>query len=173
MVLYHKKIDKKRTMLLGTSMTILACSLLFALSINRTFTMNHLYLLYIYSGIIGLGTSPLFSIPGSMVADVVDEQEFHTSERNEGVYYGMLNFGYKISQSIAIFILGNILDLLDFDPDKIVQSHSTSVHLGVLLSLGSIICFSLAFKFYSGYKLNKSSVESMQTAIIARKYHDA
>jgi len=167
-----KILDKKKTMLLGTSITIFACSILWILSVNRLFTMNHLYLLYLYSGIIGFGTSPLFSIPGSMVADIVDEQEYNTGERNEGVYYGMLNFGYKVSQSIAIFILGIILDFLKFDPEAVVQTHDTSIALGVLLAVGSLICFSLAFRFYLGYDLNKSSVEAMQTAIKNRLSKD-
>jgi len=154
--------DKKNAIQMGLRISILGCLILFALVMFKEQVRESYLLLLSYSIIIGFGTSGLFSIPYSMIADTVDQQEYKTSERNEGVYYGMLTFGYKISQSITIFIFGIVLDLIQFDPSLTIQNNSTATLLGVFLSLGSITVFTLAALAYNKYNLDRRTVQLMQ-----------
>ena len=75
---------------------------------------NFLYLL-MPAVLLGFGTGGLFSIPLSMIADTIDIEELNTGIRTEGMYYGCLTLFYKLSQSIAIFLLGFLLDIVKFD----------------------------------------------------------
>ena len=103
-----------------------------------------------------------------MVADTVDQQEFDTGERHEGIYYGMLNFGYKISQSIALLLLGFMLDIIRFDADLKSQSLLTSLSLGILLAVGSLVAFILAINAYAHYSLDESKVLYIQAELKSR-----
>lgn len=164
-----KRIDKKKTVLLGLFISIFGCVILFiAVLLRNMVSLNYQYLL-IYATIIGFGTSGLYTIPLSMVTDTVDQEEYIHETRSEGVYFGMLNFGYKMSQSIAIFILGILLDLIRFNPNLSIQSHATSIHLGVALSLGSLIAFTLAIIAYFNYTLDENEINKIQIELLIRR----
>ena len=160
-----EKIDKNNAVKLGLKLSILGCLILFVLVMLREQVKLHYEYLLIYSVVIGFGSSGLFSIPLSMIADTVDQQEYETDERNEGIYYGMLTFGYKISQSLAIIIFGIVLDLIRFNPELTVQTNSTAILLGSFLSLSSLITFVLAALAYRKYGLNEANIKHMQSEI--------
>lgn len=165
-----KKIDKKRAVITGLKICMIACLILFFFVIRMDLVhANYLYLL-IYAMVIGFGTSGLFSIPLSMLADTVDQQEFNTGKRNEGVYFGMLNFGYKFSQSLAVLILGVVLDLINFDSSLLVQEQTTLFLLGALLSVGSLLTFILSGISYRNYSIDEKRVRDMQLLIFNRKH---
>jgi len=153
---------------LGLKISIVGCLTLLVFTFMKgQVVMNFEYLL-IYSVIIGFGTSGLFSIPLSMVADTVDEQEYITGDRNEGLYYGMINFGYKISQSIAIIVLGIFLDIIRFDSSLPFQESYTTTLLGVILSVASMLTFILATIAYKKYNVDKERIEFIQAEIKRR-----
>jgi len=160
-----RKIDKKAAVKLGLMISIVGCMMLFGLVVFRRQVMIHYEYMIAYAVVIGFGTSGLFSLPLSMVADTVDQQELETGERSEGIYFGMLNFGYKMSQSIAILILGFVLDMIKFNPNIDIQNDFTSMALGVVLSIGSLLSFILANKAYSYYSLNEEKIEAIQRQI--------
>lgn len=162
------KIDKKNAVKLGLKLSIFACSILFGLVVFRNVVHLHYEYLLIYSVVIGFGSSGLFSLPLSMIADTVDQQEYQTGERNEGVYYGLLNFGYKISQAIAILVLGVVLDLVRFDSSYTVQLSFTEFFLGSFLSVGCMLAFIMALLAYKKYRLDRETVVHMQIEIEAR-----
>lgn len=159
------KIDKNNAVRLGLKLSVLGCLLLFVSVIFRSHVIEHFQFLLIYALTIGFSTSGLFSIPLSMVADTVDQQEYETGDRNEGIYYGLLTFGYKISQGIAIVFFGTMLDIIKFNPDLEVQMSSTSYLLGTLLAIGSLLTFVLSYLAYSKYTLDESKVRAIQSEL--------
>lgn len=160
-----RKIDKKAAVKRGLLISIFGCMMLFGLVVFRQVVIVHYEYMIAYAVVIGFGTSGLFSLPLSMVADTVDRQELETGERTEGIYFGMLNFGYKISQSIAILLLGFILDMIQFNPDMTIHNDFTATSLGIVLSLGSLLSFIMANYAYSSYSLDEKKVEAIQAAI--------
>jgi Na+/melibiose symporter-like transporter len=156
------KLDKKNTVKLGLGITLATSTFLFLLVILRNTPLFNMYSLFAYSAFGGFGIGGLFSIPLSMVADTVDEEEIKYGRRNEGVYYGLLTFAYKISQSIAIFTLGYLLTLSGFDPLKTVQTENTELMLGLFISIGTFVAFYFSRKYFSRYTLNKEIVEKIQ-----------
>ncbi len=163
------RIEKSNAVRLGLKISILGCTLLFVSTIFRNQVMNHYQFLFLYAVVIGFGTGGLFSLPLSMIADTVDVQEFETGERNEGIYFGLLTFAYKISQSLAILLLGFVLDFIHFDSTLPVQTPGTAILLGVFLSIGSIIALLLSARAYIPYSLDAHTVTQLQLKILNRQ----
>lgn len=167
-VAISKRIDKKPSAMLGLVLCIVGCViLLIMVFIRHIVDGNYLYILPA-AAIIGLGTGGLFSLPLSMVADTIDVEELRSGVRREGIYYGCMTLGYKLSQSITIFLLGILLDVIKFDANLPVQSESTILSMGLILPIGSIISFVLAMLAYSRYSLNEQKVNDIRCKIMSR-----
>lgn len=160
-----EKIDKKPAAVLGILFSIAGSLVFFVLVMLREHIQGQISFLILFAVITGFGAGALFSLPFSMIADTIDFDELQTGKRMEGVYYGTLTLFYKFSQSIAIFMLGILLDIVKFDSSVDKQPESTILALGLTLSIGSIIVLSLAGISYSKYSLNKSSISKVQENI--------
>ena len=154
---------------LGLSISIFGSLIILSFVGFREIIKVHYEIMLIYAVVVGFGTSGLFSLPFSMIADTVDLEELNYGQRNEGLYYGLLNFSYKISQSIAILFFGVMLDLIGFDATQPNQSESTLIILGLLLPIGSIVSFLLSRYFYKGYTLDRNKLNEIQKILISKK----
>ncbi len=164
-----RKIDKKPAMNLG----LLLCgtgSLFFAfLVLIKGFVPGNPYVFIPYAIFAGFGTGALFTLPLSMVADTIDLDELQSGKRSEGVYFGSLTLFYKTSQAITVPLIGIMLDLIRFDANAPSQTHFTTISLGLLLSLGSLFSFFLAWLSLKPYHLTEAEVNRIQTEIQARE----
>ncbi len=157
-----KTFDKKNVVISGLKIAIFGSSLLFFMVVFKDFVSGHYTIMLVYAIIVGFGSSGLFSIPFSMVADTVDIEEHLHGVRNEGVYYGLLNFGYKISQALGIFLFGLLLDLIGFDSSLPSQTPFTLYALGFMLPLGTIGAMALAKESFKKYTLTRDHLASIQ-----------
>jgi GPH family glycoside/pentoside/hexuronide:cation symporter len=166
--LASKRLDKKPSMTLGIIICFIS-SLFFLILVimKNTVQGNALYFIP-FAVLAGFGTGGLFTLPHSMIADVIDLDELHTGKRSEGSYYGCLTLFYKFSQSITLLIIGFILDLVKFDATLPLQAESTLFVLGLLLSIGSGLSFIAALLSLSRYSLTRSRVEDIQKKIAER-----
>lgn len=164
-VLISRKIDKKSSVKLGLSFAVIGSIMLFVLVLFRDNIIgNFLYLIF-PAALVGFGTGSVVTIPLSMIADTIDLEELKTGVRREGVYYGCQTFIYKLSQSIAIFLLGVLLDILKFDSSAAAQPATTAITLGCTLTLGSAGAFALAFAAYSRYGLDRDRISEIQVQL--------
>ena len=163
--LASKRLDKKPSMVLGIIICIFS-SLLFLILVfmKDSISGNSLYFMP-FAILAGFGTGGLFTLPLSMIADVIDLDELNTGKRAEGSYYGCLTLFYKLSQSITLLLIGFILDLVKFDAGLPLQAESTVIILGLMLSIGSGLSFIAALLSLKGYSLNRSKVEDIQKKI--------
>jgi Na+/melibiose symporter-like transporter len=162
---FSKRFDKKNAIIAGLYISITASIILMLLVFFRQYVHDYYQLMFIYSIVVGFGTSGLFSLPFSMIADTVDLEEHAHGKRNEGVYYGLINFGYKISQSLAILLFGILLDLIGFDAQLSSQANRTVLILGLSLPTGSLIAFFLARVSYHYYTLDREILKKIQQSI--------
>lgn len=163
-----RKVDKKPAMLLGLLLSILGGIIFFILVLTKNWVSGNLLYFMPFSIVAGFGTGGLFTLPLSMVADTIDLDELDSGVRSEGVYYGCLTLFYKLSQSIAIFLIGFLLDIVKFDSSLPIQSESTVIVLGLILSIGSVISFGLGLISIKNYPLNYEKVCLIQKQIIAK-----
>lgn len=160
-----KRIDKKPAVMLGTFISSIGCIFLFAMVFWRHEISGNALFMLPFSILAGFGTGGLFSIPYSMVADTIDIEESATGIRSEGLHYGSLTLVYKISQSLAILLLGILLDLIGFDAALETQSNFTLITLGIIISLGGLASFLLARLAYRKYDLDKNKLKDIQNEI--------
>ncbi|MFZ5967692.1 MAG: MFS transporter [Bacillota bacterium] len=166
--LISRRLDKKPAMLLGLLISIVGCLIFFILVLLKdTVTGSFLYFIP-FSVSIGFGMGGLFTLPLSMAADTIDLDELNTGTRSEGMYYGCLTLFYKMSQSITIFLIGFILDIIKFDCNLPVQTDFTALSLGLIVSLGATVSFIFSYLYLKKYPLNKESVIDIQYQILHR-----
>lgn len=65
--------------------------------------------IYIFGGLVGLGTGGIVIMIYSIFADVPDVDELYTGERREGIFSGLLMFARKLSSAVAIFLIAQII----------------------------------------------------------------
>ncbi len=168
-VIISNKIDKKPSVILALILSMAACIIFIGLVFYKDMILGSPMYILPFAILIGFGTGGLFSLPQSMVADTLDLEELETGISPAGIYYGALTLFYKLSQAIAIFILGMVLDWVNFNPEVLVQAESTAITLGLILSVGSLISFLLALFVYSKYSLNKDKIEKVHAQILLNK----
>lgn len=166
--LASKKLDKKPSMILGIIICIISSLLFLILVFMKKHVMGNEFYFIPFAVIAGFGTGGLFTLPFSMIADVIDLDELNTGKRAEGSYYGCLTLFYKLSQSITLLFIGFVLDLVKFDASLPLQAENTVIILGLMLSIGSGLSFIAALVSISGYNLNKFTVENIQKKIAER-----
>jgi GPH family glycoside/pentoside/hexuronide:cation symporter len=160
-----KKLDKKPSMILGIVFCIVGSLFFLMLVLVKDQVMGNAFYFIPFAILVGFGTGVLFTLPFSMLADVIDLDELNTGKRSEGSYYGCLTLFYKLSQSITLLLIGFILDLVKFDAGLPKQAESTVIVLGLMLSIGSALSFIAALLSISRYTLNRSNVEDIQKKI--------
>ncbi len=163
------RFDKRPTILIGLGFSLVAAVIFLFSVLNRSYIAEHHLLLLPFAFLAGFGNGGLFTMPASMVADVIDVEELKTGVRLEGIYYGCLTFSYKTSQSIAILFLGILLDIIGFDPALAEQPDYTLLFIGLILAVGGIITIGFAFKFYNNYRLTHSIVENVQEKLSSQE----
>ena len=168
-VAISKKIDKKPAVIVGLIISIIGTLFFLILVLARNQIGSNFIYMIPYSILVGFGTGGLFSLPLSMIADTIDLEEYNTGIRSEGIYYGCLTLSYKFSQSIAIFLLGILIDLVKFDSRLMMQAERTKFLLGLILPLGSITVLILALISYSKYDLDKEQIAQIQNKILSDK----
>lgn len=163
-----KKLDKKPTMILGLVICIVASFSFIILVLIKDLIIGRMDYFLPFAVLLGFGIGGLFTLPLSMIADIIDMDELYTGKRSEGTFYGCLTLFYKLSQSIALFAIGFLLDIVNFDSNLQYQSESTVVTLGLILGIGSIFSFTMAFISLIKYNLNRLKVEEIQRQIAER-----
>jgi len=159
---YSRKHDKKKAAILATILGI-ASALIFLVNLMaKSFTVEYPYTLMVFFMFAGIGVGGLLTLPLSMVGDTIDVEEYTTGKRSEGLYYGGLTFSYKASQAVAIFLIGILLDTIGFDPSLSVQTPSTEIWLGLVLTIGCLVAFGLTFVAYSRYNLSHEDIMKLK-----------
>jgi GPH family glycoside/pentoside/hexuronide:cation symporter len=161
--------DKKPAVLLGLASSMVSAVYFLVLVLYRDSVAGMTSWFMPFSLLAGFGMGGLFSLPLSMIADTIDVDELETGQRNEGIFYGCMTLCYKLSQSVAIFILGIFLDMIKFDSTLSAQPRSTVISLGLILAIGSILSVGLAMLSYIKYSLNKSRIMAVQEQILKRR----
>lgn len=72
------------------------------------------YIVYIVGAIVGLGYGVAHVLPWSMLPDVLDEDELQTGQKREGLYAGVMNLLMKVINSLAMFLIGIILQVAGY-----------------------------------------------------------
>jgi len=76
-------------------------------------------LIWILAALVGIGVSTAHVMPSSMRPDVLEVDELDSGSRQEGVYAGVAVFIRKLSTSLALFLIGVMLDWSGYVPQAV------------------------------------------------------
>ena len=110
----------------------------------------------------GFGTGALYSLPLSMFSDNVTLDKLKTGENNSATYSGYMTFAYNISNSIALLVIGILLDIIKFDSSMPVQALKVQNGLGIIVFVGCGVSILGAMFLLSKYTLKRADILKQQ-----------
>jgi Na+/melibiose symporter-like transporter len=171
-----RRLDKKPTFLWGTLVFAIFAMLPVLLRLvgfwpAQERTGLYLGLLSASGFVAAFGAGAGLVAAGSMMADLVDEHEFDTGRRQEGIFFGAIAFSGKASSGLGHLIAGVAIDLIHF-PEKAVPGEVAPEivrHLGILYGPGIFGLGVLAFYFLVRYSLTRERVAEIQKVLAERR----
>lgn len=158
-----KKLGKKKTAILGFTMSFVADTLNFILPVH---TVSFIILMAI--SFIGIALPN--GCTWAFVSDIIDYGEWNTGERREGITYSAFNFSRKIAQAIAGSLSGFGLALIHYVPNA-VQTPETLFGMKALLMLYPAVALVIAAIILGIlYKLSDKRYNEIVKDLQAGKY---
>lgn len=117
-----------------------------------------------------LGVSCIFTILGSMQADVVDMDELASGQRREGIFGAMAGWMMKSAGALATALSGYFLLWTGFDAALgAAQSESTFLWLRVMNSFAPAIMASTCLLLLYKYPLTEARMEEVKKILVRRR----
>ena len=162
-----KRMDKKRALIISLSTIVFGIFLTIITFLFREFIdTDTMFLIAVPCLILcGIGAGAMYSLPFSMYADCVTLEIFKTGQNSAGAYTGYFTFTYNLANSIALLIIGFLLDLIKFDSTMPVQAMSVQNGLGLIVFFGVSIFLSLAIMVFSKFSIKRSDVLKVQMVL--------
>lgn len=136
------KIGKQKTFLITISISIVGYALKWI-----GYNPDHPYLLLIAAPFVSFGLGSLFTLAGSMVADVCDFDELETGERREGMFSAVYWWMVKLGVALASLISGFLLNATGFDQALGIGQATSTLFWMRVCDVGIPIVTSLAAIF--------------------------
>jgi oligogalacturonide transporter len=115
--------------------------------------------------IAGLGRGALNYIPWSIYNYMPDVDEIVTGRRREGAFAGVMTFVRKLMQSIAIFIVTQILDAAGLVPGTLVQPAGVVTTVLLVMGIGTLSILAIGFVVSLRFRLNRDTHAVLMTEI--------
>lgn len=163
-IFFANRKDKKPTLNIALTLTLFGIGLTAITFLFRQFLSNQVLFWFVCPCIFvcGFGTGALYSLPIAMFADALTLDRLKTGKNNSATYSGFLTLAYNISNSIAMLIIGILLDLIKFDANQPVQALSVQNSLGILVFVGCAVAIGASIAIFSKYKIKRSDVLKAQ-----------
>ncbi|MBW2244568.1 MAG: MFS transporter [Deltaproteobacteria bacterium] len=104
------------------------------------------WVVFLGAGIGGVGYAAADMIPWSMLGEVIDEDELESSERREGIYFGLFTFMRKLGGALGIAVAFAVLDWAGYRGGQPVEEAPvgwirvfTAVIPGIFVFLAAIV----------------------------------
>jgi glycoside/pentoside/hexuronide:cation symporter, GPH family len=160
-----RRLGKRRTLII-----CLILPLIGTLAKWVCFTPAHPYLQLVPYILMAPGIACLWTLLGSMLADVCDLDEHTFGVRREGTFGAVYFWAHKIGLSLAVFLSGYVLVWAGFDATiGRVQSVHTILVLRVIFTLLPAIAIALTILFVSRFPITERSAYEIRKALEKRR----
>ena len=107
----------------------------------------------------------------SILADVVDEQELASGQRQEGVMFAAAFFAAKFITGFGYLIAGPYLDLIGLESSAVPGETPASVAWGLGLMMGPVLAVMMLIPVWMSFKLrlSRASHQAVRDALDARE----
>ena len=106
-----KRTSKVRGYIVG--LAIWAVAMLFSFLLSPD---NGWLWVYIFAGVVGIGTGGIVVMIYAIFPDIPDVDELSSGERREGIYSALVTFIRKFSSALAIFAVSNVIGWAGYVP---------------------------------------------------------
>ncbi len=124
--------------------------------------------LALFMFVAGIGNGAFMSIPNSMTADAADLEELRSGKRDEGLYFGVYIFAYKLGTSVSWLVAGLALDLIGFDPTTGPPGPRIKFQLAMVPTYLLLAVAPLALAAISRYGITRGKWQETRSALAAR-----
>jgi len=159
------KIGKKRTFLTTISLSLVGYAL-------KWFGYDpvHPYWLLASCPFVAFGTGSLFTLMGSMVADVCDYDELETNQRREGVFGAIYWWMVKVGMALALLLAGVMLNVSGFDVElTTAQSEKTLLLLRIFDVGVPLLTSAIAIWIISTYEITEARAHEIRQLLEQRR----
>lgn len=163
-VYLSNRIEKKQALIISLSTIVFGIFLTIITFLFRQYIPNNImFIIAIFCLVFcGIGAGAMYSLPFSMYADVVTLEMAKTGQNNAGAYTGYFTFTYNLANSIALLLIGFLLDAIKFDSTQPVQALSVQKGLGGIVFFGCSIFLALAILILSKFSVRRAEVLKVQ-----------
>lgn len=169
-----KKLDKKNAAIVSTILFSFFFSLPFNFRLLGIFPENGDPMLLV-AYVVSLLFAYLFvwvalSLANSMMADIVDEYELKTNQRQEGMFFSSISFAYKCSSGLGFFFAGLLLNFIAFPKQAKVSEVSAEAINGLGLIGGPVlmVIYLLSLFFLLNYPIDRERFEEIRRGLGSR-----
>ncbi|MGB5439490.1 MAG: MFS transporter [Gammaproteobacteria bacterium] len=159
------RIGKRRTFILATSVTLFGCLL-------KWFCYDPIiqWKVLIPAPFIAVGMGALFTLMGSMVADVCDIDELETGHRREGMFGSIYWWVVKLGMALAFGLSGVLLNATGFDVEMVgAQSSDTFFWMRVCDVLIPTVAAIIAISAVASFKITEEVSYEVRQALEKRR----
>ena len=159
------KLGKRRTFLLTISLSLVGYAL-------KWFGYNpdYPFLLLVSCPFVAFGTGSLFTLMGSMVADVCDYDELETGQRREGVFGAIYWWMVKVGMALAGLLTGVMLNASGFAVDlQGPQSEATLLWLRLFDVGVPLVTSAIALWIIYTYEITEARAHEIRGVLEERR----
>lgn len=163
-----RRSEKRRLCMVALTATAVLMSLATALlGEGRLFGTGNPLPLLLGNLLAGAFAAALWVLPGSMLADIADQDQLETGQRREGLFFGLLNFGEKVAAGLGLLAAGVLLDaFVGFVPGA-EQDAAAVARIGLLYGVLPAVILAGATVAIAGYRLDQRAVLAIQERLLS------
>lgn len=159
------KLGKRRTFIIATSFTLFG-------SLFKWFCYDPMvpWKVLLPAPFIAVGMGGLFTLMGSMIADVCDLDELNTGERREGMFGSIYWWMVKLGMALAFGLSGYLLNVTGYHVSMGgAQTSSTFLWMRIFDVTIPAIAASLAIWAVASFKITEERSYEIRQELIARR----
>lgn len=158
------KIGKRKTFLITISLSLIGYGLKWV-----GYNPEHPYWLLFAAPFIAFGTGSLFTLMGSMIADVCDYDELETKERREGVFGAIYWWMVKVGMALAGLLTGIMLKVSGFDVALETQTAKTLFMVRIFDVTVPFITSVIAIYIMASYTITEKRAHEIRAELESRR----
>ncbi len=157
-------IGKRRTFFITISISLVGYAMKWV-----GYNPDHPYWLLYAAPLVAFGVGSLFTLMGSMIADVCDYDELETRKRREGVFGAIYWWMVKVGMALAGLLTGIMLNVSGFDVAVEAQSEQTLFLLRVFDVGVPLITSALAILIMLTYQITEQRAYEIRAELERRR----
>ncbi len=159
------KIGKRQTFLITISLSLIGYALKWV-----GYNPDHPYWLLFAAPFVAFGAGSLFTLMGSMIADVCDYDELQTHRRREGVFGAIYWWMVKVGMALAGLLTGILLKASGFDVAlQTAQSEKTLLLLRIFDVGVPLVTSAIAIGIIATYTITEQRAHEIRRELEQRR----